>query len=181
MTILGQHTTAETQDLLKAHVYEWEQLRKASAPVLLFIESGKWAPDWGKAYNNFLAVKDRVSKIVGDVPSTLVNVTPAESQFQDLVNATNMFVDLDRRFRVGYNQLDPNLQKLTVLPDYKDMPQPTAPDVDLEAWKATSPIDPIGNPPGKKWWDSLSWWQKGLVIVGGTAGAILGIAVVKRV
>lgn len=172
MTILGQHTTAEAQDLLKAHIYEWEQLRKASAPVLLFIEGGKWAPDWGKSYQNFLGVQDRVGKVVNDVPSSLANVTPAESLFQDLVNATTGFVELDRRFRAGYSALSPDLQKLTNPPDYKDMPQPTAPDVDLEAWKATAPIDPVS------WWGKLPTWQKGGII---TAAVVTFAAIVKSI
>lgn len=99
-----------------------------------------WLDNWNAAYANFGTVLDRANAAMGTFVSwALWDITPATDAqgnvFDALAVAFEPFDDLDRRLRVASLGFPPDC-----MPTYPNVPQPTAPDFSLDAYKVTSAV-----------------------------------------
>lgn len=135
MTVLGAHTVAELRDLLNAYNYQQGELEKAADGARDHWVSQdaagwtQWKADYDSWNASYQPVRTAANTLLAATATTLQNVVTAEPQYQDLAKAFAPMADLDRRFRQG--------PAAAVAPSYGANPQPTAPDADLGAYKAT--------------------------------------------
>jgi hypothetical protein len=130
MTILGQHTVHELDDLVKALGFEVQQIQAASVACRGWMQRD---PQAYAAWNTQLLVAmGGWSKAVGiakmridETPQALWDTMPAEAHFQGCLDAFKPFDDLTRTF----------LQQSGCTIAFDGMPQPTAPDFDLRQYQ----------------------------------------------
>jgi hypothetical protein len=157
-TIMGAHTIGELADLTSAERYQLAQFEAIRAcPAWASADPagyGSWAADYYDASTALQAALVFAQGLVDAVPHALWNVTPVTMSpvpipgFPDawtrIVQAAHPFVDLATRFiKAGF----------CPFPDMAGMPQPTAPDLDLSAYKwsdkAAKQVEDVANKIGR--------------------------------
>jgi hypothetical protein len=132
MTLFGNHTLAETLDLVKAKNYEIDKVNETVAG-----NGGKpppdadWNQDWTTLQGRY---KEAISKVPSSPPFGISpNAYTTEDEYQGILRALQQ-VDGE----VSKGDLQDIWNRLTgeVGPVEETVPQPTAPDSDLQAYKA---------------------------------------------
>lgn len=131
MTILGEHTVHELNDLVTALSYEVSQTMKANVSCTAWAQRDPNAfADWNtKLLQAMSGWSDAVHVAmvrIGETPQALWDTIPAEAHFQGCLTAFAPFHDLIRTFE----------QQSQCPISFDQMPQPTAPDFDLNVYKS---------------------------------------------
>jgi hypothetical protein len=131
MTILGEHTVHELNDLVKALSYEITQTQKAGIACTSWAQRDPKAyADWNTQLLEAMGAWSKASHAamvaIDRTPQSLWDVVPAEQYFQDCLTAYHPFDDLIRTF-MGVSQCPIS---------FDQMPQPDASDLDLDAYKS---------------------------------------------
>jgi hypothetical protein len=131
MTILGEHTVHELNDLVTALSYEVSQTMKANVACPMWAQRDPNAfADWNTKLMQAMAGWSTAVHVamvrIGETPQALWDAVPAEAHFQDCLTAYHPFDDLIRTF----------LQQSQCPISFDQMPQPTAADFDLDAYKS---------------------------------------------
>jgi hypothetical protein len=131
MTILGEHTVHELNDLVTALSYEVSQTMKANIACTTWAQNDPQAfADWNTKLMQTMAGWSTAVHVamvrIGETPQALWDTVPAEAHFQDCLTAYHPFDDLIRTF----------MQQSQCAISFDQMPQPTAPDFDLDAYKS---------------------------------------------
>ncbi len=132
MTILNQHTVHELDDLVKALSYQVAQVTSAYQQCASWKVRdpqgyAAWASDLSKATATWARVSHAAMKVIGLTPHLGWDVVPAEGDYQAVAKAFEPFEDLIRTF----------IRESQCTLSMPSVPQPTAPDADLVAFKAT--------------------------------------------
>jgi hypothetical protein len=172
MTILGEHTVHELNDLGNALSYEVSQTMKASVACTSWMQRDPKAfADWNTALMQAMGGWSTAVHIamvrIDETPQALWDTVPAEPHFQGCLTAYHPFDDLIRTF----------IQVSQCPISFDAMPQPTAPDFDLSAYqsadKATKWIETQGHAAAGK---AKSYAP--VVVVG--LGALIAVVVAIR-
>lgn len=143
MTVNGNHTAAELQDLVNAKTYEVGQVAQAYAdysPTWVAKDSGTFV-DFTNDWSNFQARWDKALK-VAQSSLTLAKLNPApsdvilaEKEYMGLLNALQPHPGIVDKgsFQDLYNRLVAAGKPV----DVSKVPQPTAVDRDLQAYQAS--------------------------------------------
>lgn len=140
MTILGQHTVHELDDLVKALGFEVQQIQAGAVACRGWMLRDPQAfATWNTQLINAMAGWSKAVSIakmrIDETPQALWDTVPAEPHFQGCLDAFKPFDDLTRTF----------LQQSGCTISFDGMPQPTAPDFDLRGYqvadRATKWID----------------------------------------
>jgi hypothetical protein len=130
MTILGEHTVHELNDLVNALSYEVTQTQKAiiACPSWAQRDPAEFA-DWNTKLVQAMAPWSDALHVamvrIGETPQALWDTVPAEAHYQGCLTAYHPFDDLIRTF----------MQQSQCPIAFDQMPQPTAADFDLDAYK----------------------------------------------
>jgi len=144
MTILGQHTVHELNDLVNALSYEVSQTMKANVACTSWMQRdpkafANWNTQLMQAMAGWSTAVHVAMVRIDETPQALWDTVPAEQHFQDCLTAYHPFDDLIRTF----------IQVAQCPISFDAMPQPTAADFDLSAYqsadKATKWIEKQGN------------------------------------
>jgi hypothetical protein len=139
---LGSHTVAELKDMLAVATYEAERMRVAETGCIAWLQADPHGfQDWSGRLTAVLArlpsLVAQARDVIDSTPSALEAVWPAGSTYEALLAWRRDLSVLDSELRTGGHGCAPAT--------YADMPQPTAPDPDLQAFKGaqavTKPID----------------------------------------
>jgi len=148
MTIEGNHTAGELSDLLRSKDYSIKALKQARASFVWPDAAAgvDWDTDMAafeKRYDS-AATKARAAIIGAYATGPLgANVISLEGYYQDVLHALTRitgqiqkgdFQELDSRFAIASGHE----------PDFSKMPQPTAVDADLNAFKSVDSVIRIG-------------------------------------
>lgn len=173
MTILGQHTVHELDDLVKAHNYHVDQLTKASANCSAWKQRdpqgyAAWSTDFTQAAANWAHVSHVAMNRIDLTPQSMRDYVPLESDYQAVLTAFHPFDDLTLRFTRD--------SQCSV--DMSATPQPQAPDADLQAYQtadaATKWID-------KKAKDAATGTMKVVpIVLGGVGVALTALLLARR-
>ena len=130
MTILGEHTVHELNDLVNALSYEVTQTQKAIIACTSWAQRDPKAfADWNTKFVQLMgpwADALHVAMVrIGETPQALWDAVPAEAHYQGCLTAYHPFDDLIRTF----------MQASQCTISFDQMPQPTADDLDLDAYK----------------------------------------------
>ena len=143
MTILGQHTVHELNDLVNALSYEVSQTMKANVACTSWMQRDPKAfADWNTTLMQAMAGWSTAVHVamvrIDETPQALWDTVPAEQHFQDCLTAYHPFDDLIRTF----------MQVSQCPISFDQIPQPTAPDADLSVYqgadKATKWVEKTG-------------------------------------
>ncbi|MGD0528553.1 MAG: hypothetical protein ABSE49_25690 [Polyangiaceae bacterium] len=131
MTILGEHTVHELNDLVNALSYEVTQTQKAIIACTAWAQRDPSAfADWNTKLVQAMAPWSDALHIamvrIGETPQALWDAVPAEAHYQGCLTAYHPFDDLIRTF----------MQQSQCPISFDQMPQPTAADFDLDAYKS---------------------------------------------
>lgn len=131
MTIFGQHTVHELDDLLKALSYEVDQISRASADCAAWKQRdpqgySAWTSEWSKFIAEWAHVSHVAMRRVELTPHATWDYVPLEDDYQRLLRAFQPSHELERRF----------LRESQCTVTMSAVPQPTAPDFDLQAYQA---------------------------------------------
>jgi hypothetical protein len=131
VTILGEHTVHELNDLVTALSYEVSQTMKANIACTTWAQNDPKAfADWNTKLMQTMAGWSTAVHVamvrIGETPQALWDTVPAEAHFQDCLTAYHPFDDLIRTF----------MQQSQCPISFDQMPQPTAADFDLDAYKS---------------------------------------------
>jgi hypothetical protein len=131
MTILGEHTVHELNDLVTALSYEVSQTMKANIACVSWAQrdpSGfaDWNTKLVQAMGNWSTAVHVAMVRIGETPQALWDTVPAEAHFQACLTAYHPFDDLIRTF----------MQQSQCPITFDQMPQPTAADFDLDVYKS---------------------------------------------
>jgi hypothetical protein len=172
MTILGQHTVHELNDLVNALSYEVTQTQAAGISCTSWMQRDPTAyADWStklmQAMGGWSTAVHVAMVRIDETPQSMWDVVPAEPHFQDCLKAFAPFDDLIRTF-MGVSQCPIALDKV---------PQPTAADLDLNMYQ--------GADKATKWLEQESHAAAGkaksyapIVVLG--LGAIVAVVVAVR-
>jgi hypothetical protein len=132
MTILGQHTVHELDDLVKALSYQVSQITTANLNCKGWPQRdpqgyANWADQLAKATTAWGDVVHSVMRRIELTPELTWDVVPAEGDFQAIAKAFEPFEDLTRTF----------MAQAQCAISFDKTPQPTAPDLDLTAYKVS--------------------------------------------
>jgi len=139
---LGSHTMAELKDMLAVATYEAERMRVAETSCVAWLQADPHGfQDWSARLTAVLArlpsLVAQARDLIDSTPSALEAVWPAGSTYDQILAWRRDLSVLDSELRTGGHGCAPAT--------YADMPQPTAPDPDLQAFKGaqavTKPID----------------------------------------
>ncbi len=130
MTIFGQHTIHELDDLLKALSYEVDQIAKASADCAGWKQRdpqgySAWTNELSKVMAEWAHVSHVAMRRVELTPHATWDYVPLEGDYQRLLRAFQPFHELVRRF----------MRESQCTVTMSAVPQPTAPDFDLQAYQ----------------------------------------------
>jgi hypothetical protein len=130
MTILGEHTVHELNDLVNALSYEVTQTQKAIIACTSWAQRDPAAfADWNTKLVQAMAPWSDALHVamvrIGETPQALWDAVPAEAHYQGCLTAYHPFDDLIRTF----------IQQSQCPISFDQMPQPTAADFDLDAYK----------------------------------------------
>jgi hypothetical protein len=140
MTILGEHTVHELDDLVKALGFEVQQIQAANIACRAWMQRDPQAfATWNTQLIQAMAGWSKAVGIaktrIDETPQALWDAMPAEAHFQGCLDAFHPFEDLIRTF----------LQQSGCTVSFDGVPQPTAPDFDLRQYqladRATKWID----------------------------------------
>jgi hypothetical protein len=143
MTILGEHTVHELNDLVNALSYEVTQTQKAIIACTSWAQRDPAAfADWNTKLVQAMAPWSDALHVamvrIGETPQALWDAVPAEAHYQGCLTAYHPFDDLIRTF----------MQASQCSISFDQMPQPTANDLDLSVYqgadKATKWIEKQG-------------------------------------
>jgi hypothetical protein len=131
MTILGQHTVHELNDLVKALSYEVSQIMAANVACTSWAQRDPKAfADWNTQFVQAMAGWSPAVHIamtrIDETPQAMWDVVPAEPHFQGCLKAFVPFHDVIRTF----------MQVSQCPISFDNMPQPTATDTDLDVYKS---------------------------------------------
>jgi hypothetical protein len=131
VTILGEHTVHELNDLVTALSYEVSQTMKANIACTTWAQNDPKAfADWNTKLMQTMAGWSTAVHVamvrIGETPQALWDTVPAEAHFQGCLTAYHPFDDLIRTF----------VQQSQCSISFDQMPQPTAADFDLDAYKS---------------------------------------------
>lgn len=188
MTILGDHTVAEVDDLIAAKDIDMADFSAKRATLPYAPDSG-WDTDWAALMGRYDSAKaayavQRAILVAGSllVPNSMID---AEAAYASILGAlynqpqgstadaytdtvvTGGFQDLANRMLAMQNPAT----GAPVTVNESNIPQPTAPDADLNAFNQLGQL-PIPGLPGAKgvpWW---VWAGAGMVVIG-LGGAIV--------
>ena len=144
MTILGEHTVHELNDLVNALSYEVNQTQKAIIACTSWAQRDPKAfADWNTKLVQAMGPWSDALHIamvrIGETPQALWDTVPAEAHYQACLTAYHPFDDLIRTF----------IQTSQCPISFDQMPQPTATDLDLSVYqgadKATKWIETQGH------------------------------------
>jgi hypothetical protein len=132
MTILGEHTVHELNDLVNALSYEVSQTMKANVACTSWMQRDPKAfADWNtklvQAMTGWSTAVHIAMVRIDETPQALWDTVPAEPHFQGCLTAYAPFDDLIRTF----------IQASQCPISFDQMPQPTAADFDLDVYKST--------------------------------------------
>jgi hypothetical protein len=133
-TVLGAWTIGELHDLLAAKTYEVKQINAAAtscAPAWAAADPtgyGQWAGELYDANQAFAAAQKNAQQVVDFTPQGIWSFTPAGAAWEHLIAAARSFRGLFARM------MDSGT---CAAPDFSQMPQPTASDLDLRVFKLT--------------------------------------------
>ena len=194
MTILGQHTIAETRDLIRALQFRITKLDQQLSRV----RSQRLSPptadqqNLDDAWTSFLRVwtdsrdKNTLAMAAGMAanPGVADFVLPAESNFQDITNVVQVRVPHLAELQ---QNIEAQASALQIAPvDLSGVPPQNSPDADFAALgKLDAAIAAVGNPLGKPGGtDSVAKSPLGLILIGGAViagiGGVLYIKAVTR-
>jgi hypothetical protein len=175
MTILGEHTVHELNDLVNALSYEVTQTQKAIIACTAWAQRDPAAfADWNTKLVQAMAPWSDALHVamvrIGETPQALWDAVPAEAHYQGCLTAYHPFDDLIRTF----------IQASQCPISFDQMPQPTANDLDLSVYQGTDKAT--------KWIEKQGQMATGkaksfapLVVLGVGAVAALAVAAHKIV
>lgn len=184
MTILGQHTVAETRDLIRSLQFrinkidqQWQKVRsqRMNPPSP---EQQRTDDDWLSFLRVWTDTRDKqtIAMTAGIVASPAVHpsVLPAEQSWKAIDDVTRVRIphlkDIDQRIAA-------EAMALSLPPiDLSQQPGQNAPDADFAALtKLDAAIAATGNPLGKPGGtDSIAKSPLGLIVIGGAIIAVIG-------
>lgn len=184
MTILGQHTVAETRDLIRSLQFrinkidqQWSRVRQQRlAPP----SQGQQLldDDWIAFLKVWTDTRDKQTVIMTAAvlanPSVAPFVLPAESSYKAIDDVTRVRIphlkDMEQRIAAEAMALD------IPATDLSQQPGQNSPDADFAAIKKLdAAIAAAGNPLGKPGGtDSIAKSPLGLIIIGGSILAVIG-------
>ena len=133
-TILGAWTIGELHDLLAAKKYEVGQINAAATSCAAAWAAadptgyGQWAGELYDANQAFAAAQRSAQQVLDFALQAVWSFTPAGAAWDQVIEASHPFQGLyARMMQSGY----------CAAPDFSQMPQPTASDIDLKAFKLT--------------------------------------------
>jgi hypothetical protein len=131
MTILGQHTVHELDDLVKALGFEVQQFQAAGVACRSWMQRdpqayAAWNTQLVLAMAGWSTAVGIAKTRIDETPQALWDAVPAEAHFQGCLDAFHPFEDLTRTF----------LQQSECTISFDGTPQPTAPDFDLRQYQA---------------------------------------------
>lgn len=192
MTILGQHTVAETRDLIRAQQFrinkndkQWMRIRtqRLSPPTA---EQKLLDDDWIAFMRVWTDTRDKQTLLLAASIAVNPNVSPvilpAETNFKAINEVLHVRVphlkDMEQRIEVQAHELG--------LPpvDLSGMPAQNSPDADFAALKKLdAAIGAAGNPLGKPGGnDSVAKSPLGMILIGAAALTVVGgVIYVKKV
>ena len=148
MSILGHHSAGELRDWLVDVDYQVAQVGAAYAvfaPTWLAQDSAahhEWAVEWKSLQTRYGAARAKAqaallrAKLAIDIPDSMF---PVEDEWQGVLHALAKTPGATGKgdFQDLYGRLATAQGKPV---DFSKMPQPTAPDVDLNVYKATDAV-----------------------------------------
>jgi hypothetical protein len=133
-TILGAWTIGELHDLLAAKAYEVGQINAAATacgPAWAGADPtsyGQWAGELYDANQAFASAQKGAQQVLDFTPHAIWSFTPAGIAWDQVIQASHPFQGLlDRMMQSGH----------CTAPDFSQLPQPTASDIDLRAFQVT--------------------------------------------
>ncbi len=183
MTILGQHTVAETRDLMRALQFrinrideQWfkiQELRRGKTEAQERIDA-----DWISFQRVWTDTRDKQAMLlglsIGSNPNVHPAVLPAEPNYKAIIDVVQVRIphlkDMEQR-------IDAEAAALQLPPtDLSGIPPQNSPDVDMRALaKLDAAIAAAGNPLGKPGGtDSVAKSPLGMILIGGAVIATLG-------
>ena len=142
MTILTRHSVAELRDWLAAIDYQMGQIAAAYAAFASTwqardpVAQHEWLADWQALHTRYTLARARAEGAIGrakiePAPDSLI---PAENEWQGVLHALSRTVGVTAKgdFQDLHDRLVAALGKPI---DFSKMPQPTATDADLSAYK----------------------------------------------
>lgn len=184
MSIAGMPTVGELADLIKSYDYQVSQMRAAYADASpTWVQQDQagfiaFTNDWQPANDAYDNARNNAQSLVNITPSLAMNVTPAGPDGA----VYHALADTFAPFQGLYGRLTDFTGKPV---DFSQNPQPTAPDVDLNAMNtSTKVLQTVGvpnsligmapNPKGNPVWNAVKPYVVG-------AGVLSGLFVVWKV
>jgi hypothetical protein len=184
MTILGQHTVAETRDLIRAQEFRINknvqqlqriQARRLSPPTAaqldLDTQMGAFLKEWTNTRD-----KETLFMTASVVSNPLIPAAamPAESSYKAIIHVLHERIP---HFKEIEQHVDAEARSIGLPPtDLSGIPGQNSPDVDFVALgKLDAAIAATGNPLGKPGGtDSIAKSPLGLIFIGGAILAVIG-------
>lgn len=133
-TILGAWTVGELHDLLAAKAYEVGQINAGATSCAAVwaaadpVGCGQWAGEFYDANQAFATAQKSAQQVLDFTPQAIWSITPAGLAWDQVINASHPFQALFNRMMESRH---------CSAPDFSQMPQPTASDLDLRVFKVT--------------------------------------------
>jgi hypothetical protein len=183
MTILNHHTVAELRDWLAAIDYQMGQVISAYAafaPAWQTQDPGAhrdWAADWKALQGRYSPAHFKAQAAIGLAQVALApdSVIPVEDEWQGILHALSRTVGVTARG--DFQDLHDRLVLAQGKPiDLSKMPQPTARDADLDAFKVADATIRAGEAAARK--VAPSKGTATLVVV--SLGIVLGVVLATK-
>lgn len=136
MTILGQHTVNEIQDLLAAKDYTIKQIKTARDTMVWTdpVAAADWDKDFAALNKRYDAAALRARAVIISTYATSGGAVPAEGTYQDVLSALSKIPGTTQKGDL--QDLSNRLKEAGAAQDFSQMPQPKATDADLAGFKA---------------------------------------------